>query len=100
MLIDVPVKIAIGVDLDGQLIEANLSDPNTCHFLVGGTSGCAKSEFLRSLFLSLLYQYSPKPLKIALIASKQVTFTEFEQTLGCTRPQLKIAKMRSHLWQN
>ncbi|MBF2016363.1 MAG: PD-(D/E)XK nuclease family protein [Rivularia sp. T60_A2020_040] len=32
----VSVKIAIGVNLEGELVEADLSDPNTCHFLVGG----------------------------------------------------------------
>ena len=35
----VKAKAAIGVNLDGELIEADLSDPNTCHFLVGGNNG-------------------------------------------------------------
>ncbi|MDZ8050687.1 MAG: DNA translocase FtsK [Aulosira sp. ZfuVER01] len=74
-----PVKIAIGVNLEGELIEADLSDPNTCHFLVGGTTGSGKSEFLRSLLLSLLYRHSPQHLKIALVDPKRVTFPEFEQ---------------------
>ncbi|BAY61308.1 cell division FtsK/SpoIIIE [Calothrix brevissima NIES-22] len=74
-----PVKIAIGVNLEGELIEADLSDPNTCHFLVGGTTGSGKSEFLRSLLLSLLYRHSPQHLKIALVDPKRVTFPEFER---------------------
>jgi len=73
------VKIAIGVNLNGELIEADLSDPNTCHFLVGGTTGSGKSEFLRSLLLSLLYRHSPNYLKIALVDPKRVTFPEFEK---------------------
>ncbi|MBH8564096.1 PD-(D/E)XK nuclease family protein [Nostoc sp. CENA67] len=73
-----PVKIAIGVNLEGQLLEADLSDPNTCHFLVGGTTGSGKSEFLRSLLLSLLYRHAPQNLKIALVDPKRVTFPEFE----------------------
>ena len=73
-----PVKIAIGVNLEGKLIEANLSDPNTCHFLVGGTTGSGKSELLRSLLLSLLVRHSPKNLQIALVDPKRVTFPEFE----------------------
>lgn len=72
-------RIAIGVNLDGQLIEADLSDPNTCHFLVGGTTGSGKSEFLRSLLLSLLIRHSPKHLKVALVDPKRVTFPEFEK---------------------
>ncbi len=86
---DAAVKIAIGIDLDGQLIEADLSDPNTCHFLVGGTTGSGKSEFLRSLLLSLLYRHSPDQLKIALVDPKRVTFPEFAQMRWLYSPVVK-----------
>lgn len=86
---DLPVRIAIGVNLDGELVEANLSDPNTCHFLVGGTTGSGKSEFLRSLLLSLLYRYSSNHLKIALVDPKRVTFPEFEQIPSLYSPIVK-----------
>ena len=84
-----PVKIAIGVNLDGKLVEANLSDPNTCHFLVGGTTGSGKSEFLRSLLLSLLVRHSPEHLQIALVDPKRVTFPEFEQMQWLHSPIVK-----------
>ncbi|WAL60390.1 DNA translocase FtsK [Thermocoleostomius sinensis] len=84
-----PVQIAIGVDLEGQLVEADLSDPNTCHFLVGGTTGSGKSEFLRSLLLSLLVRHSPDYLKIGLVDPKRVTFPEFEQIPWLYTPVVK-----------
>lgn len=86
---DAPVKIAIGIDLEGQLIEADLSDPSNCHFLVGGIPGSGKSEFLRSLLLSLLYRYSPQQLKVALVDPKRVTFPEFEQMPWLHSPIVK-----------
>lgn len=84
-----PVKIAIGVNLEGELVEADLSDPNTCHFLVGGTTGSGKSEFLRSLLLSLLVRHSPQHLQIALVDPKRVTFPEFERMRWLYSPVVK-----------
>ena len=75
---DAPMRIAIGVNLEGKLLEADLSNPNTCHFLVGGTTGSGKSEFLRSILLSLVRRHSPAQLQIALVDPKRVTFPEFE----------------------
>ncbi|MEM8604374.1 MAG: DNA translocase FtsK, partial [Cyanobacteria bacterium P01_H01_bin.121] len=82
-------KIALGIDLEGQLIEADLADANTCHFLVGGTTGSGKSEFLRSLLLSLLVRYPPAQLKIVLVDPKRITFSEFANSPWLYQPIVK-----------
>ncbi|MBE9062439.1 DNA translocase FtsK [cf. Phormidesmis sp. LEGE 11477] len=85
-------KVAIGVDLDGKLIEADLSDSNTCHFLVGGTTGSGKSEFLRSLLLSLIVRHDPTHFKVALVDPKRVTFPEFETMDWLYEPIVKTSE--------
>ena len=83
------IKIAIGVDLEGKLIEADLSDANTCHFLIGGTTGSGKSEFLKSLVLSLIERHTIEQVKIALVDPKRVTFTAFEKSNWLLCPIIK-----------
>ncbi|WP_159786590.1 DNA translocase FtsK [Sodalinema gerasimenkoae] len=84
-----PVRVAIGVNLENKLVEADLSDPNTCHFLVGGTTGSGKSEFLRALLLSVIQRRSPEHLKLALVDPKRVTFPEFENIPWLLSPIVK-----------
>jgi S-DNA-T family DNA segregation ATPase FtsK/SpoIIIE len=93
-------QIAIGVNLEGKLIEADLSDPNTCHFLVGGTTGSGKSEFLRSVLLSLLKRYSATHLKIALVDPKRVTFPEFEHLPWLYQPIVKEGERAIELMES
>ncbi|NBD15920.1 MAG: cell division protein FtsK [Cyanobacteria bacterium] len=83
------IKIALGVDLEGNLIDADLSDPNSCHFLVGGTNGSGKSEFLKSVVLSLIRRYPKEVVKLALVDPKRVTFPEFENSPWLMSPVIK-----------
>ncbi|PPS40338.1 DNA translocase FtsK [Chroococcidiopsis sp. TS-821] len=96
---DAPVKVALGVNLERRLVEADLSDPNTCHFLVGGTTGSGKSEFLRSLLLSLVVRHSPDSLKVALVDPKRVTFPEFEQMRSLYSPVVKDTEQAIELME-
>lgn len=89
-----PLLLAVGVDLDGRLIELDLSDPNTCHVLGGGTTGSGKSEFLRTAVLSMIGRYSPDAVKVAIADPKRVSFNEFE---GCPWMYAPIAKTPQEL---
>jgi S-DNA-T family DNA segregation ATPase FtsK/SpoIIIE len=92
-------KIALGIDIEGNLIEADLSDSNSCHFLVGGTTGSGKSEFLRSVLLSLLIRHDPENLKIVLVDPKRVTFPQFERIPWLYKPIIKEEELAISLME-
>ena len=73
-----PVCAIVGVDLNGQLRELDLSDPNSCHILVAGTTGSGKTEFLKVMLVSLIGRYSPESIRIIICDPKRVTFPQFK----------------------
>jgi hypothetical protein len=76
--------IPVGVDINGKLIEANLADANNPHFLVGGTTGSGKSEFLVAIICSLISRFTPEQIQIIGIDPKRVSFPFFENLPWCS----------------
>jgi DNA segregation ATPase FtsK/SpoIIIE, S-DNA-T family len=68
------VAFAIGVNIAGEVIVADFSDPNMAHGLVAGSSGSGKSEFLKSVIATLVLRSTPDRLQFSLIDPKRVTF--------------------------
>ncbi|MBV8102933.1 MAG: PD-(D/E)XK nuclease family protein, partial [Verrucomicrobia bacterium] len=68
------VAFAVGVNVAGDLIVADFSDPNTAHGLIAGSSGSGKSEFLKAVIATLVSRSEPDILQISLIDPKRVTF--------------------------
>jgi len=56
-----------GLDMDGAPLALRLNSPSVAHVLVSGTTGSGKSNFLRSLALSMAQNASPEVLKMAVI---------------------------------
>lgn len=81
--------LPIGVDLNGKLVEADLSNPNTCHFLVGGATGGGKSEWMLVTFVSLANRFSPKEIQFVIIDVKRVTFPDLENLPHLFAPIIK-----------
>ncbi|MCP4755116.1 MAG: cell division protein FtsK [Proteobacteria bacterium] len=81
-----PVSFPVGVGVDNRVVVADLSDANTCHALVAGTSGSGKSEFLKCLVASLIRKNTPKSLKLTIIDPKVLTFGSFSNSSYLTSP--------------
>jgi S-DNA-T family DNA segregation ATPase FtsK/SpoIIIE len=69
-----PLAFPIGIGIEGDVLTADFSDPNTCHALVAGTSGSGKSEFLKCLVASLVGKHPPGALRLSIVDPKVLTF--------------------------
>ena len=69
-----PLAFSIGIGIDGEVLTADFSDPNTCHALIAGTSGSGKSEFLKCLAASLIGKHPPGALRLSIVDPKILTF--------------------------
>jgi S-DNA-T family DNA segregation ATPase FtsK/SpoIIIE len=78
--IDGTPSFPVGRDVTGRDHWLDLSDANTCHILVAGTTGSGKSEFLKSLIAALARKLGVGRIAFALIDPKQVTFNFADQT--------------------
>jgi hypothetical protein len=72
--------IPVGIDLDGALRTADLSNPLNAHFLVAGTTGSGKTEWLRTAIHGLIYSNTPETLRLVLIDPKRTAFNEFKDS--------------------
>lgn len=68
--IDKPLAFAIGKDISGKPIIADLG--SMPHLLIAGQTGSGKSVMINTLLTSLLYRNSPSNMKLILVDPKQV----------------------------
>jgi len=69
------VSFPVGLDVEGKPLLVDLSNPNTCHGLIAGTSGSGKSELLKSIVASLIANNKVSSLRLAIVDPKILTFT-------------------------
>jgi S-DNA-T family DNA segregation ATPase FtsK/SpoIIIE len=86
------VSFPIGLGVDGKPVMADLSDPNTCHGLIAGTSGSGKSELLKSVVASLIAKNTISSLRLAIVDPKLLTFTGINGCAYLTQPVITDVK--------
>jgi len=64
------IPIALGIDIGGKPIIANLTE--LPHLLIAGATGSGKSVCINNIILSILYKLNPETVKFIMIDPKRV----------------------------
>lgn len=79
----------VGVDDYGEKIAIDLSEKSEGpHGLIAGTTGSGKSEFILTMLLSLMVNYSPEQLQIAFIDFKGGSASHIFEVHGRRLPHM------------
>ncbi len=65
-----PVTVAIGRDIEGNIILADLA--KMPHLLIAGSTGMGKSVCINSMLVSLIYKSSPEDVRLIMVDPKKV----------------------------
>ncbi|MBR3248540.1 DNA translocase FtsK 4TM domain-containing protein [Candidatus Saccharibacteria bacterium] len=65
-----PLTFAIGKDISGKPVVADLADMR--HLLIAGTTGSGKSVMTNTLIMSLLYRNAPSDMRMIIVDPKKV----------------------------
>jgi S-DNA-T family DNA segregation ATPase FtsK/SpoIIIE len=76
----------VGVSVDGQWKYADLAEPEHSHFLVAGTTGSGKTEWLKMAMGSLCAANTPQTLGLVLIDPKRIAFSALLSSPFLRRP--------------
>ncbi len=72
---DGPLTFAVGKDISGKTVVADLADMR--HLLIAGTTGSGKSVMTNTLISSLLYRNAPSDMKLIIVDPKQVEMVQY-----------------------
>ncbi len=89
--LDHPLKIALGVDIDGQNIYADIQ--SMPHGLIAGATNSGKSVCVNTVLVSLLLKNTPEDLKLILIDPKMVELAAYNDLPHLVTPVITDAKM-------
>jgi DNA segregation ATPase FtsK/SpoIIIE, S-DNA-T family len=88
---DQPLKVALGVDIDGENIYVDIA--SMPHGLIAGATNSGKSVCVNTILISLLLKNTPEDLKLILIDPKMVELTPYNHLPHLITPVITDAKI-------
>lgn len=88
---DHPLKVALGVDIDGENIYVDIQAMP--HGLIAGATNSGKSVCVNTVLVSLLIKNSPEDLKLILIDPKMVELIPYNGLPHLVTPVITDVKM-------
>lgn len=85
------LTIALGKDITGQPVVANLS--KMPHLLIAGATGTGKSVSINTILSSLLYRNTPDDMRLLLIDPKRIELSSYEGIPHLIHPVVTDAKL-------
>lgn len=82
--IESPLPIALGKDISGNPVAADLA--KMPHLLVAGTTGSGKSVALNAMILSLLYKSTPDNVRFIMIDPKMLELSVYDDIPNLLAP--------------
>jgi len=75
------LKVPLGEDRFGKVVEIDFTSSNSPHLLIGGTTGSGKSEALNTILAGITEHYSPEEVRLQLIDPKGTELQHFSESM-------------------
>jgi S-DNA-T family DNA segregation ATPase FtsK/SpoIIIE len=85
-----PLVVAVGKDIAGHPIVANLAEMP--HLLIAGATGSGKSVMLNAMIASLLFRCTPHQTRLVMIDPKRVELTDYNDIPHLLTPVVTNAR--------